>query len=199
MPSYADVTLCSPLWHIYFILILNYLHILLKHSYTIFYKLREKLQQYLINILPGLKVSSLPNKWSRRRPRQKCSIIWNISVGFSVLPRGGYKSVTDQLNRHEYLLYFVVRENILAPPPTESNGYSEGEEKLSFTLYSAKRLFSEIFFPGGIQPSWKITQILADGGIWQALRWVRGLYQKWPLWGVGVWIFSRTKHYYTLP
>ena len=115
-------------------------------------------------------MSSLPNKWSRRRPRQKCSIIWNISVGFSVLPRGGYKSVTDQLNRHEYLLYFVVRENIQTPPPRRAIDIPRGGEKLSFTWYSAKTLFSEIFFPGGAQPSWKITQILAGGGIWQVLR-----------------------------
>lgn len=134
MPSYADLTLCSPLWHVDFILVLNYLYILLEHSYITFYKLREKLQQYLINILPGLKVSSLPNKWSRRRPRQKCSIIWNISVGFSVLPRGGYKSVTDRLSRHEYLLSCVVWENIQTPPPTESNGYSEGRGKIIFHI-----------------------------------------------------------------
>ena len=76
-------------------------------------------------------MSSLPNKWSRRRPRQKCSIIWNISVGFSVLPRGGYRSVTDQLNRHEYLLYCVVRENIQTPPP---RGYSEGRGKIIFHI-----------------------------------------------------------------
>lgn len=39
--------------------------------------------------LPGRIVLSLPKRWSRRRPRQKCSMMWKISTGFSMLPISG--------------------------------------------------------------------------------------------------------------
>lgn len=35
---------------------------------------------------PGRILESRPNKCNRRRPKQKCSIIWKISMGFSELP-----------------------------------------------------------------------------------------------------------------
>ena len=43
MPSYADMNLCPPLWLIDYIPVSKYLYILLVHSPTIFYKLKEKI------------------------------------------------------------------------------------------------------------------------------------------------------------
>ena len=38
---------------------------------------------------PGLIVLSVPNRCSLLRPRQKCSMMWKISSGFSILPSSG--------------------------------------------------------------------------------------------------------------
>ena len=43
MPSYADMNLCPPLWLIDYIPVSKYLYILLVHSHTIFYNLKEKI------------------------------------------------------------------------------------------------------------------------------------------------------------
>ena len=41
---------------------------------------------------------SLPNTWSLRLPRQKCSAIWNISTGLSRLPWSGSSSMIRSMS-----------------------------------------------------------------------------------------------------
>ena len=46
--------------------------------------------------IPGLMVESVPKRCNLLLPKQKCSIIWNISSGFSILPISGFNEERDQ-------------------------------------------------------------------------------------------------------
>ena len=47
---------------------------------------------------PGRIDVSLPKRCRRRRPRQKCSMMWNISTGFSALPHGSSSAITRSMS-----------------------------------------------------------------------------------------------------
>ena len=47
---------------------------------------------------PGLMVESRPNRWRRRRPKQKCSTMWKISTGLSLLPNSGSSSMMRSMS-----------------------------------------------------------------------------------------------------
>ena len=52
---------------------------------------------------PGLMALSFPNKWSRLRPRQKCSMMWNISSGFSILPNCGSSDIIKSMSTFAWM------------------------------------------------------------------------------------------------
>lgn len=64
-------------------------------------------------------------------------------------------------------------------------------KKICFSLYCATTFLTEIFFPGGTQPKWKISEIPGARGFDKhLLEWKfqgRG--------GGGVWIFSGTAQF----
>jgi len=84
----------------------NYTILSLKYLYNKTTSLLSKLFS-----IPGLIVSSLPNKCILLLPRQKCSIMWNISSGFLTEPYSGYKQ--DLIVQTAYILVadFMLREN----------------------------------------------------------------------------------------
>lgn len=47
---------------------------------------------------PGRMVESRPNRWRRRLPKQKCSTMWKISTGLSLLPNSGSSSMIRSMS-----------------------------------------------------------------------------------------------------
>ncbi|MEQ2296389.1 hypothetical protein AMECASPLE_024364 [Ameca splendens] len=51
-----------------------------------------------LTFLPGLMVESLPNRCSLLRPKQKCSMMWKISTGFSTFPISGSSVIIKSMS-----------------------------------------------------------------------------------------------------
>lgn len=51
-----------------------------------------------LTIPPGLMVESLPNRCSLLRPKQKCSMMWKISTGFSTFPISGSSVIIKSMS-----------------------------------------------------------------------------------------------------
>lgn len=52
---------------------------------------------------PGRMLESRPNRCKRRRPKQKCSIMWNISIGFSEFPNSPSSDIIKSMSTFAWM------------------------------------------------------------------------------------------------